>query len=207
MCYDYVIKKSLKGDSVMKGVKVIGAVALVFLLGFGGAMAWSTVADGRHATQEEMTQSKSSKSSSSVSSKKSSAAKSTVDSQSQSSASSSSDTAVSVTPTVKSETSEVAASQSSSSQAQSAASIQTAPSTANTSRDAINAVIAYERANGGLSSDVTYFITANTGSVYQIEARVDNPSDSSVTNMAGLFRYDATTGQVTHMDQMTGSFN
>ncbi|MCS9990632.1 hypothetical protein [Weissella confusa] len=189
----------------MKGVKVIGAVALVFLLGFGGAMAWSTVADGRHATQEEMTQSKSSKSSSSVSSNKSSAAKSTVDSQS--SASSSSDTAVSVTPTVKSETSEVAASQSSSSEAQPAASIQTAPATANTSQDAINAVIAYERANGGLSSDVTYFITANTGSVYQIEARVDNPSDPSVTNMAGLFRYDATTGQVTHMDQMTGSFN
>lgn len=196
-------KKSLKGDSVMKGVKVIGVVALVFLLGFGGAMAWSTVADGRHATQEEMSQSKSSKSSSSASSKKSSISTSAVSSQS--SVSSSVSTESATTPSVKNETSETVAAESSSSQPAVAA--QTAPSTANASQDAINAVIAYERANGGLSSDVTYFITANTGSVYQVEARVDNPNDPSVTNMAGLFRYDATTGQVTHMDQMTGSFN
>ncbi|MFR6558624.1 MAG: hypothetical protein ACLUQY_00715 [Weissella confusa] len=184
----------------MKGVKVIGAVALVFLLGFGGAMAWNTVADGRHATQEEMTQSKSSKSTSSVSSKKSSASKSTVDSQSQSSASSSSDTAASATPAVKSETSEVTASQSSSSQAQPAASVQTAPSTANTSQDAINAVIAYERANGGLSSDVTTSLRLTR--VRSIKSKRVLITQVILGNEYGwVVRYDATTGQVTHMDQ------
>lgn len=186
----------------MKGVKAIGIVALVFLLGFGGAMAWN-VADGRDTTTQEAKQAKSSSKVVKSSSSRESSSSSSVSSSSSSSVSSSvvSSAPVSSDVTPQSEVAPVAQPAAASVTAESAT---VAP--VSDSERAVDAVVAYARDHGSLRQGVTFYITSNTGSVYQIESREDNPVDPQVTSVAGMYHYDATTGQVTQLDDVTGEF-
>lgn len=186
----------------MKGVKEIGIVALAFLLGFGGAMAWN-VADGRDTTTQEAKQAKSSSKVVKSSLSRESSSSSSVSSSSSSSVSSSVASSIPVVSEVTSQT-EVAT------VAQPAATSVRAefvtPAPVSDSERAVDAVVAYARDHGSLRHGVTFYITSNTGLVYQIESREDNPADPQVTSTAGMYHYDATTNQVTQLDDVTGEF-
>ena len=187
----------------MKGVKAIGIVALVFLLGFGGAMAWN-VADGRDTTTQEAKQAKSSSKVVKSSSRSKSSSSSSVSSSSSSVTGSS---VVSSAPVVSEATSQTeVASVAVEPAATSVTAESVAPAPVSDSERAVNAVVAYARDHGSLRQGVTFYITSNTGSVYQIESREDNPVDPQVTSTAGMYHYDATTNQVTQLDDVTGEF-
>ena len=186
----------------MKGVKAIGIVALVFLLGFGGAMAWN-VADGRDTITQEAKQAKSSSKVVKSSSSRESSSSSSVSSSSSSSVSSS---VASSAPVVSEATSQTEVAPVAQPAATSVTAESVTPAPVSDSERAVDAVIAYARDHGSLRHGVTFYITSNTGSVYQIESREDNPADPQVTSTAGMYHYDATTNQVTQLDDVTGEF-
>lgn len=69
----------------------------------------------------------------------------------------------------------------------------------------LNIVEAVAAADSTLPEDAQFFLEPLSDTLYQVEARQDG-TDSSVSNLLGLYQYNMETGEITKQDPTTGEF-